>query len=286
MPSDALQPWLAHVARERAGALARACAVEGWAERPEGLRQVRIAARRLRSVVELMEEAAPAGTLKVARRWTRALGRLRGLDVMARLLSEGQARARGLAAQAAAEHLLEGLDRERRKAAKRLGAQLGAQPDVPPGSEAAPVPPSRQALWDLLTPLLREALEPLEAACRRGDAEALHRTRLAAKRLRYALEVLGPAFKTSPDQALLALKALQDALGLGHDWTELALDLEGRLQRIEPGPRPILAEGLELLHAHARREAGLALAQASALAGEMGPLTFATLLRSDLGDLR
>ncbi len=286
MPTDALQPWLAHVARERADALARACAVEAWAERPEGLRQVRIAARRLRSVLELMEEAAPAGILKAARRWTRALGRLRCLDVMARLLSESQARAQGLAAQAAVEHLLEGLDRERGKAGRRLGARLGARPEFPPGSHSAPLPPPRQALWALLSPLLREALEPLEAACRSGDAEALHRIRIAAKRLRYALEVLGPAFKAAPDQALLALKVLQDALGLCHDWTELALDLEERLRGMGPGTRPILAEGMALLLAHARREAGLALAQASALAGGMGPFTFATLLRSNLGDLR
>lgn len=284
MTSDALQPWLAHVARERAQALARACEAEAWVERPERLRLVRLAARRLRSALELMEASAPPGALKAARRWTRELGRLRSLDVLARLLEESQSRVGGLPVQAAAEHLLEALARERRRAARRLEARLGAPPE-PGGAPGLPATPPPGVLWAELTPLLREALEPLTGACAAGDLEALHRLRLATKRLRYALEVLGPAFRTPPDQALLALKALQDALGQLHDWSELRARVEATLQAFGPRPRPALAAGLEPLRAHAWREEDLALAQVTALASELDPLGLATLLRRALGDL-
>lgn len=285
MTSDALQPWLAHVARERAQALARACAAPDWADHPERLRLVRLAARRLRSALELMGEAAPGAPLRAARRWTRELGRLRSLDVLAALLAQAPSRVGGLPVQAAAEHLLEAFERERRKGRRRLAERLGDLPALEPGPGAPPAPEAA-VLWAELTPLLRAALEPLPEACAAGDLEALHGLRLATKRLRYALEVLGPAFAAAPDQALLALKALQDALGQLHDWAELRGRLEAALREVEGRHRSALAAGLEPLRAHAWREGDLALAQVTALAAELDPLVFATLLRRTLGDLR
>ena len=54
-----------------------------------------------------------------------------------------------------------------------------------------------------------------------GDAETLHDMRIAAKRLRYVLELSEPAFGTAAADGAKAAKKLQDLLGEIHDCDEM-----------------------------------------------------------------
>ncbi|HEX2086527.1 MAG TPA: CHAD domain-containing protein [Solirubrobacteraceae bacterium] len=79
---------------------------------------------------------------------------------------------------------------------------------------------------DELTSFVPRALDPAEV-------EALHDMRIAAKRLRYVLEVTGPCFGAYAREAVKRAKELQDLLGEIHDCDVLVprlLDLTGELR--------------------------------------------------------
>ncbi|MEA2448662.1 MAG: hypothetical protein QOG63_594, partial [Thermoleophilaceae bacterium] len=110
--------------------------------------------------------------------------------------------------------------------------------------------------------------------------EALHDMRIAAKRLRYVLELTSPAFGPAADAGAKAAKKLQDVLGEIHDCDEFVPRVEAHVARLraedaaalrraagthakdlEPAaareaPNRLLYRGLETLHAYlrARRE--------------------------------
>jgi CHAD domain-containing protein len=91
-----------------------------------------------------------------------------------------------------------------------------------------------------------------------GEVQALHDMRIAAKRLRYILEVTGDLFGPYANDARKRMKELQDLLGDLHDCDELVprvLALIGDLrdedvEAVVGGGEPVHAEhyrGLELL---------------------------------------
>jgi CHAD domain-containing protein len=79
---------------------------------------------------------------------------------------------------------------------------------------AAPLGPNARRIvatrLEELHSLAEEALAP-------DAAEAQHDMRIAAKRLRYALEIVGPCIGEPAEPARLAAKELQSALGDLHD---------------------------------------------------------------------
>lgn len=83
----------------------------------------------------------------------------------------------------------------------------GLDPAAPLGPNARRIVATR---LEELHSLAGEALVP-------DAAEAQHDMRIAAKRLRYALEILGPCIGESAEPARLAAKELQSALGDLHD---------------------------------------------------------------------
>ena len=83
----------------------------------------------------------------------------------------------------------------------------GLKPDEPLRPNAARILETR---LDELRTLAAEALEP-------GAETAQHDTRIAAKRLRYVLEITGPCFGPAAEQARQAAKELQGVLGEIHD---------------------------------------------------------------------
>lgn len=83
----------------------------------------------------------------------------------------------------------------------------GLDPAAPLGQNARLIVAAR---LDELRALAEEALVP-------GAAGAQHDMRIAAKRLRYALEIVGPCLGESAEPARLAAKELQSALGDLHD---------------------------------------------------------------------
>jgi hypothetical protein len=97
------------------------------------------------------------------------------------------------------------------------------------------------------------------------EVVALHDMRIAAKRLRYILEVTGPCFGTYATTATKLTKELQDLLGEIHD-------CDVQIPEIAAFAERLLAEDAAALHAagetdpkqapHARDHAGVAALQA------------------------
>ncbi len=64
---------------------------------------------------------------------------------------------------------------------------------------------------------LAELCDFMPAAADPSEVEALHDMRIAAKRLRYVLEITGPCFGPYADAAIRHAKEVQDLLGEIHD---------------------------------------------------------------------
>ena len=83
----------------------------------------------------------------------------------------------------------------------------GLEPEAPLADNAERIVRVR---LDELTSFIPKALDP-------DDVVALHDMRIAAKRLRYVLEVTGPCFGPYASNAVKMVKDLQDLLGEIHD---------------------------------------------------------------------
>jgi CHAD domain-containing protein len=195
----------------------------------EGVHQARVASRRLREAVPVaasaVDPAVVATALKALRRVTRALGPVRELDVSLGCLRDLEAR--GAASPTAARMVAATLAREREsrrvvlahelrpKRLARLDASidalLGRLDHAPAGGAWRPELARR-----LLTrsQALRRAIDEAGALY---AVEALHEVRIAAKRLRYAIELAHEAKISGAARMVSRLKRVQDLLGHLHD---------------------------------------------------------------------
>ena len=187
-----------------------------------------------------------------------------------------RARARMMAAFAKVD--LDRLDARLQRLVTQLGRHLDpatAPPDPSldaPSIDAvaaahAPPPPSvahpvDEPIEVLLSALARDVLEeardvsladlPVEIGTARS-AEALHRVRIAAKKLRYTLEIVAPYLRTGGTAAVKRLRAVQEKLGEFHDDCVLDDTLRPELERAQERGRPLLAAELRSLRATRRR---------------------------------
>jgi CHAD domain-containing protein len=196
----------AALAREQLGRLLAEEAGVRAGQDPEAVHRMRVATRRLRTALKLFRIDGPADDL---RELAAALGRVRDRDVFAA----------GLRARAAPEELpaVEGLLEERAGCyAEARQALLGALDDATfDGLRSwSPGDAQRAARPRLLVKRLK-ALRRSRPVTRQEQ----HRTRIRAKRLRYAGEFLHVA----PGLTALA-REIQDALGDAQD-AENALDV-------------------------------------------------------------
>jgi len=120
--------------------------------------------------------------------------------------------------------------------------------------------------------------EPGEA----GSAEALHATRIAAKRLRYELEIVAPYLENEGTDLLRTLKKVQDALGRFHDDAVLDETLHQAAERASARERPELAKELARIRGVRRhvlgREEHTVTRQLRELAEQEFPATLARSL--------
>jgi CHAD domain-containing protein len=214
-----------------------------------------VAARRLRAVLELLDPGVYP-RLKAAARALRAFTALTGprreLDVHRELLEGLRAQSAFDLQRATAEHLMQGLDRRRTKTARTLAAELRSVDTAAwkrlLGVASLPSPFHREAPQDAAWTSIRERLEPaltcLPGLDRVEDAVALHDARVALKRARYRVEILGELFPAPPAAFLGRLKALQDALGRHHDMSLLEGLLWDRQARLAAGEYRVLATSL------------------------------------------
>ncbi len=240
--SDGVAALAAEAVAAHGGTILRRMANDPRLDDPETIHDVRVASRRLREALAVFRAAIPERRrrrlLDTARRLTRRLGETRNADVGAALLREWIARAeeRGgprawVAAAPAASALAKRLEararrlriaagpagrrdaRRLRRRVRRVARAL-ERGKVPRGG--APVGEGDIARAEIATRtarLFRHASGWSDPA----NIEALHATRIAAKRLRYTLELFdrrtGPGFA----DRLALVKAVQESLGRHHD---------------------------------------------------------------------
>jgi CHAD domain-containing protein len=192
--------------------------------------RARVASRRLREVLPVIAEAAGSRDLgrasKAVRRITRALGPIRELDVALGHLQDLGPRS-GASPRTLAHvrrHLIAERQRRRRamldvitpRAAARLRERIG------PGDH--PKPASAEHVAEIDTARRRAGRRAVRMRIAIGCAgglyapERLHGVRVAAKKLRYALEVDRELTRSRALARINRLKRLQDALGRIHDF--------------------------------------------------------------------
>jgi len=118
-----------------------------------------------------------------------------------------------------------------------------------------PVARVARAIAPRLVETAREVIgvELTSPAGSEASAQALHGARIAAKKLRYELEIVALCLPGEGRDLLRTLKRLQDALGRFHDDAVLNTTLGGFIEDAESRERPLLAGELRRLRASCRR---------------------------------
>jgi CHAD domain-containing protein len=195
----------------------------------ESVHQLRVSMRRLRAALTLFASDLPKRTADVLERELQDLGRtvgsVRDLDVLAAALAKRGRKIDSRLEPAVATVLRH--VREQRTAAhavlattletprtRRLIARLATIAKRGGGGE-----PAWKVAADLVRPLLRDVRRGGRGVGASSSARALHRLRIDAKRLRYALEALDGLGGDATRALAARLAELQDLLGDQRDAT-------------------------------------------------------------------
>ncbi len=266
-----------------------ATASEGGFGDHEAVHRIRVACRRLRTVLGLLDEKAYPRLktrTKDLRDFTQGLGRLRNLDVHITALEKLRGEAPRPVLQAALEHVLEALARRRQKRLEALGtkvpsfAKLLNVPSLPNPFEG---PPVALGAWSHLQPCLHEALSDISARRGQEDIKALHESRIQVKRLRDTLEALTPAFPTEPTGFLMELRAMQMALGEHHDQAVLEALLRKHQGRLAEAGRLVLSASLAEILESVEEARQQAFERFCSLEGPWDETEFAARIQALLG---
>jgi len=223
---------------------------------PEAVHRMRVASRRLRAGIPLFSRCfsrkAYQKVSRGVRRITRDLGDARDLDVQIAYLEglveslreDGGPQVNGCIAllsrkkeerDALQPKVIADCSRlEQKGILSLLEEEIGAwnTPDGPPHrlpSRGFPMKRSGKAIQKKVEKLLSYS-----PAVGDPDAvEAHHAMRIAAKRLRYIIEVYAPLYRNELKPVLKRLKALQEILGNLHDCDVWIMDLQEALKRRE-----------------------------------------------------
>ena len=221
--------------------------------------QARVASRRLRQALPLLGVRADADALdradKRVRRITRALGPVRELDVTLLLLAELQRKK--AAPLRAIVRVREAVTEERLKRRRDMLAEIKpARLDklrkrlVRVATPASRPVAKGSALAEANAQAARRAADLKAAIDRAGGiylADRLHRVRVAAKKLRYALEIQRELTKSRSTAQLTRLKVQQDLLGRMHDLEILIDRARGVQTKLTPRDRRGMAELRKLI---------------------------------------
>jgi len=204
----------------------------------------RVASRRLREALPVLGASADERTLdraeKRVRRLTRALGPVRELDVTLLLLAELEAK--GATAPRAIERVRETVTAERLKRRREMLEEITpsrlnklCKRLVQVAAPVFPAVPSNERLE--AAQQAGKRARKLKAAIEHAGsiylADRLHRVRIAAKKLRYALEIQRELAHSRPTAGLTRLKTQQDLLGRMHD-LEILIDRTRGVQETLP----------------------------------------------------
>jgi len=237
---------------------------------PEGVHQMRVAVRRIRSAISAFKKLLPAADRRRVSRelaWlVDILGRARNLDVFGTDLLQ-PARA-ALSHEADIDDLAAALDRERKAAYERVELAILSERhaagmlrlshwfevrgwrDGSAEQSALLASPISELAPRLLDRRWRE-VRKRSKRFGRLTAPQRHKLRIAAKKLRYTMELLGGLFDQDDLQEFMKrLKRLQDDLGYAND-VRVAHDI---LPELCAGARrgPVARAGARLLEWHER----------------------------------
>jgi CHAD domain-containing protein len=205
----------------------------------EALHRTRVASRRLRELLPLLELDRDL-TRKLTRRLrkvTKRLGSVRELDVLMLLIQELAENEHDRYAPAALQRLGAAAERARIGARDRLSVKLptaklerlalklervlkGLESGNARSRRGGASGPRRAWLWALEARVARRATlvrAAIEAAGAVYAPERLHGVRIALKKLRYAAELAAETRRKQTTADVLALQAAQDLLGRLHD---------------------------------------------------------------------
>jgi CHAD domain-containing protein len=193
-----------------------------------GVHQARVASRRLREAVPVLVtglKGSKAGKARrKIRRIARALGCIRELDVTLSLVDELAARNTlpRLALEEVRGRVVKEQERRRDVMLKRLGRvnvnKLDRRLDsVVEALQSAQTDEWRKTLASRLLNRSKALAAAVESAGPMYEAERLHRVRIAAKKLRYAMELAAESGVRAAAPPVRAIKRTQDTLGRLHD---------------------------------------------------------------------
>ncbi|MDH4064422.1 MAG: CHAD domain-containing protein [Acidobacteriota bacterium] len=242
--------------------------------------RARVASRRLRAVLPVLAEAADSEALdrarKHVRRITRVLGPIRELDVALGHLEEigptsgatprALARVHGHLATERTARRRAMLDVITPATLHKLKSRLAPHHPRPASDRDAEVRAARRRA-------LRRAHVLLDEMQRAGGLyvpERLHAVRVAAKKLRYALEVERELTRSRAVARINRLKRLQDALGEVHDFEILLEHVRGVQATLAGSDLPAATELdalVRTLEEHCREGHATFLRNRAALAG-------------------
>lgn len=210
-------------------------------DQADGLRKYRVATRRLRAAARLFEDAYPRAEIRPIRRGlrdlARAVGAVRDLDVRIADLDRWAAADAGAADPAAnlanVAPLREAWATERAAAHARLVARVRGRRHrrliealiafadlAAPRGEPPPGAVGARTLGNSIASRTWRAYEDVRAfagVVRTADVETLHDLRVATKRLRDGLSILGDVLGDGRAELEAPLVALQDHLGALND---------------------------------------------------------------------
>jgi CHAD domain-containing protein/predicted phosphodiesterase len=185
----------------------------------EAVHQSRVASRRLRSCLDVFGPAlgATGEWHREARKVTKALGEARDLDVqigtLRRYVESGDGTLAALLEEMRTRRL--GMNKGVRKAAVRFLDSRAAR-RMAGCAEAGEARPLSQARAHVLHRL--DELQALQSCLEdEKEVEKHHAMRIAAKRLRYTMEIFRPLYNEVFSTTLPTIKSLQEALGEVHD---------------------------------------------------------------------
>jgi CHAD domain-containing protein len=240
-----------------------------------GVHQARVASRRLREAVPVLTTDLKGSKSKKAlskiRRLTKSLGTVRELDVTLLLLDEMAAGERfpRPALEEVRRRVMAQREKGRAVMLKRVANVRIDKLDRRLAAVSAALEASDSLEWkDALASRLMKRAKALSAAMseagRMYAPEQLHAARLAAKKLRYALELAADAGAKSAAGPVRVVKRTQETLGRLHDLQVLERQVAG--VQAKPDPRSLPNSGLDIIasaleeecrHLHARYVAAI-----------------------------
>ncbi len=224
----------------------------------DSIHDTRVQSRRMRAALESFQDLSPPrewqGLYECVRQITRALGEIRETEVI-RYLLDGLPLVGNATERLCREHLDEKLEQKLLKLKKKVkprlrnidSRSLRSRIEHLRASIATPSEDDSVRALRILSGLAQPILEFRTRYFPRATDVRLHRLRIAAKKLRYAMEIFDPAWQGGLQEQIVMARALQDAAGTHQDLAVLKLFLMDEIRRHTAGHRPLLASGTERL---------------------------------------